>query len=456
MKVQEHIVPYLTLINDFSTKAISNLGHCMVPDKSIKEFEHKIMSNGLKIASKEVFEKINKIMPSKELATIFVLQELDYSKGGNLESLDFVLSSGFETCEYLGAFEKFEAQQNDLKEVQEIYENFLLKIRNKNLMEMSARDIVDRMMKAWSLGKYDSSKPVIPKVSVEELKVTKKTVKKEEPKPEPVVAVPEYTMEMVEDLIEEYTDVIPYMIEDITVMGQAKEELAEFKEAMVEASKQGDSLAHVFLCFFEKERALPIDQIDNEGHDFLLEILNSFSKKKYSPTFREYLKNNKEIVHRLAEENTMLMQYLMGFWYAFDERDEKGDEHCAKIQLHWYERAALNGYAPAIVMMGSFYDTHPHLPKDLTKAAKWYREGALLDDVKNAYYLGCMYAIGEGVLQDKKIAQMWLSVAYNLANDKRKKQIEEDAEQFKITLVDNPDRRLDKTLEEQVEESLGS
>lgn len=70
-----------------------------------------------------------------------------------------------------------------------------------------------------------------------------------------------------------------------------------------------------------------------------------------------------------------------------------------------YAQDELN--AKATYQRGWGYYNGIGTPKDLTKAAKWYRKAAELGESRAQFNLGRMYAEGNGVPQDKKEAEKW-------------------------------------------------
>src|ERR1700751_5930455 len=56
--------------------------------------------------------------------------------------------------------------------------------------------------------------------------------------------------------------------------------------------------------------------------------------------------------------------------------------------LDYFHRSADLGYAPAQVMMGSFYDTGTVASRDRSQAADWYKKAAQQDDALGAWLLG--------------------------------------------------------------------
>ncbi|MDE1949742.1 MAG: sel1 repeat family protein, partial [Burkholderiales bacterium] len=50
-------------------------------------------------------------------------------------------------------------------------------------------------------------------------------------------------------------------------------------------------------------------------------------------------------------------------------------------------------------------------PKDMAKAARWYREAATLGDVGAQYLIASMYESGDGVERDLRLARYWYEIA---------------------------------------------
>ncbi|MBC8293597.1 MAG: sel1 repeat family protein [Proteobacteria bacterium] len=93
----------------------------------------------------------------------------------------------------------------------------------------------------------------------------------------------------------------------------------------------------------------------------------------------------------------------------------------------WYRRAADQGHAEAMFVLGSMYSYSEGMgdvPRDKVEAAKWYRSAAELGDHRSANNLGWMYSRGEGVPQDDVQAAEWLS----RSNELEKKSILELAD----------------------------
>jgi len=95
---------------------------------------------------------------SKELALQFILEELDAARNGNKKAEDFVLNSGFNPYEYIGALEKttWEGDESELEHVQLYLRHFMTKISDIDLMVELSVSVVDKIMKKWEIGKYSN------------------------------------------------------------------------------------------------------------------------------------------------------------------------------------------------------------------------------------------------------------------------------------------------------------
>jgi TPR repeat protein len=79
--------------------------------------------------------------------------------------------------------------------------------------------------------------------------------------------------------------------------------------------------------------------------------------------------------------------------------------------VDYFRRSAELGYAPAQVVLGSFYDTGSHVPQDSGAAADWYKKAAKQDDRVGDWLLGRLYYTGNGIPRDLAAAETWLQKA---------------------------------------------
>lgn len=403
-------------------------------------FEQQVISDGIEVAGVRVANIISEKITSKGLALQFVLEELDAARQGNDYSINFVNNSGFNKNEYIGAMNKtkWSGDESELEHLQ-LYLRMLLKsISSTDLRVELSIEVVDNIMKKWNLGKYknDTNSHFLN----QEL--------------QNILNKLDYNDEKVEQLIKQYSDILPNLI-----MGRAYpndiQRMNEFAEHMALASLQGNYKAISYSCFVKHSDILsnylpiPFDKMDNQTLEFLITLLHNNGQMGFSNSLKRYLQNSKETVKRLASNNKYA-QFLMGMWYAFDDSETKGHNACLKERMDWYEKSALNGFLPAIISIGDFYDSGEDvstLPTDLRKAAYWYRKGAINKNALSAYNLGVMYSQGEGVKQNLKVASLWLSFAYKLNDQALNNQLLIPyINKQNIELISNPDLDLDPEL----------
>ncbi|RUM71436.1 MAG: hypothetical protein DSZ07_00475 [Sulfurovum sp.] len=375
--------------------------HCLRRTEEQRVFEERLFIEGLQREELKIVEKINQTIPSEELAVKFVLQELDAIRIGDMLNQDFTKKSGFHHAQYLGALEKFGEVEEELDKIQIILFSFLNKIANEKIMFQTNREILDRVMEYWEIGKYSeegklfieeeqetpltinpkttnfSLKPYLKKiqkdvmnklVTVDEkiqnlldsyaLSQKRLNEEKEEKKENQVLKEEQeskntiYTEEKINSLMEEYS----HIIEDVItgkIQPEHQNEVEIFKEHISLAAVEGNNLSFVFCAFFETKSSfsnlpVPINMMDDKSKMFLIQILNTFAKKGFSENLHDYFNKNRDVVYALATKNDMFMQYLIAFWYVWESEDK------AKIkeeQKFWYAQSAANGFQPAIKKM---------------------------------------------------------------------------------------------------------
>ncbi len=79
--------------------------------------------------------------------------------------------------------------------------------------------------------------------------------------------------------------------------------------------------------------------------------------------------------------------------------------------LHWYRKAANQGFAGAQNNLAVMYEQGLGVPKNKPEAAKWYLAAAEQYNAYAQHSIGGMYRDGEGVLQDFEEAVKWFSKA---------------------------------------------
>lgn len=366
---------------------------CIRRTKEQRAFEQKLYINGLEKEQIVIIQKINKIILSQDLATKFVLQELDVAHKGDTFSQNFAKKSGFHLAQYLGALGKFESEQEEIGEIQIVFLNFLDKISNEKIMFQTSMVILDGVMKHWIIGKYSEEgrlftheedinkklpretkstpstlnlymKTIMEKLEYaddkiqdvldsfkkpkQEIIIEKESILQKEP--QTILSI--YTKEKVNDLMEEYS----HVIEDIItgdINPKNNKEIEIFQEEMSIAADEGNNLASVFCVFFEAKSSftslpLPIINMDDKSKTFFIQILSTFEEKGFSKSLKNYLDENREKVYALATSNDKFMQYLMAFWYVWENEDET---KAMQEQAFWYAQSAANGFEPALQKM---------------------------------------------------------------------------------------------------------
>jgi TPR repeat protein len=111
-------------------------------------------------------------------------------------------------------------------------------------------------------------------------------------------------------------------------------------------------------------------------------------------------------------------QFNLGNMYYMGEGVEKD----AVQAVHWYQKAAEQGYAKAQTNLGNMYYWHQKaeqeydmegsgVEKDAVQAVNWYRKAAEQGCVDAQFILGGMYSEGEGVEKDAVQAAHWYQKA---------------------------------------------
>lgn len=81
-----------------------------------------------------------------------------------------------------------------------------------------------------------------------------------------------------------------------------------------------------------------------------------------------------------------------------------------------FHRSAELGYAPAQVVLGSFYETGTVTPASPSQAVEWYRKAAEQGDPLGQWLLGEHYFDGIGTARDLSAAEQWLQPAVEKGN----------------------------------------
>lgn len=108
-----------------------------------------------------------------------------------------------------------------------------------------------------------------------------------------------------------------------------------------------------------------------------------------------------------SEQNNAKAQFYLGFIYS----QGLGERQDFEQALHWYRKAAGQGYAPAQNLLGDMYHEGLGVQKDYAQAVIWYRKAAEQGFVLAQINLGTMYSEGIGVPKDYVQAVSWYKKA---------------------------------------------
>ena len=75
----------------------------------------------------------------------------------------------------------------------------------------------------------------------------------------------------------------------------------------------------------------------------------------------------------------------------------------------WFRKAAEQGHAYAQSSLGSLYAQGQGVPQDYSQAAAWYRKAADQGNVNAQYNLALLYGTGQGVPEDEAQSEVWLA-----------------------------------------------
>ena len=85
--------------------------------------------------------------------------------------------------------------------------------------------------------------------------------------------------------------------------------------------------------------------------------------------------------------------------------------------VHWFRKAADQGYMPAFWEMGNAYREGLGVEKDFTEAAAWFNRGVQAGDSSCMTFLGLMHFRGEGMAEDEQAAvKLWQEAAEIITN----------------------------------------
>lgn len=89
------------------------------------------------------------------------------------------------------------------------------------------------------------------------------------------------------------------------------------------------------------------------------------------------------------------------------DKQERESSSIAETEVLWYLKAAEQANATAMYMYGMMYATGQGVPQNDKLAALWYSKAGNLGNASAQYRLGVIYANGDGVPQDYKKSVKW-------------------------------------------------
>ena len=114
-----------------------------------------IQEHGIDKTAELISEYINQKISSEDVATQFILEEIEAASKGNEEARLFAHTSGFDESDYIGAMNNsFEEVDGANGPQQEILNLCMMLYPNQHLMAELRIKTVDNIMKYWKLGKY--------------------------------------------------------------------------------------------------------------------------------------------------------------------------------------------------------------------------------------------------------------------------------------------------------------
>jgi hypothetical protein len=114
-----------------------------------------------------------------------------------------------------------------------------------------------------------------------------------------------------------------------------------------------------------------------------------------------------ETVLRLAHQGQVYQQNQLGIASALT----LGPDYKADEALRWFQKAALNGYAPAQVNLAVMYANGWGTPRNYGVALQWLKAASEQHYAVADYNLGLLYMQGTGVRRDYSEALRWFQTA---------------------------------------------
>lgn len=93
--------------------------------------------------------------------------------------------------------------------------------------------------------------------------------------------------------------------------------------------------------------------------------------------------------------------------------------------MQWISKAATNGNADALTVLGEMYELGEGVEQSFAEAAILYRKAAKQRHAVAPYKLGLMYEHGYGFAADIKMAMRWYYQAASHFNEDAQKRLDE-------------------------------
>lgn len=259
-------------------------------------------------------------------------------------------------------------------------------------------------------------------------------------------------------IVEQYNDVILNCLTGISGVLDDISRLNEFCTQMAIVALEDDSYGIAFSCFvnhgspYNQLLPIPVEMMNEDAFKIFVNLLSDSIALGWSKSGTKYVEDNIESIKTLADHGNPYAQWLSAIWYKPDDF-ETNEESIQIKRLSLFEKSATAGFIPAIAAAYQFYlvgDDDASISIDYKKAAYWCRQGALMGDPASAFNLGILYSQGMFVAQNRTVASIWLSTAYNNSGNSSmgisRDHILEYANSHNIELVTDPDLRFDPEL----------
>ena len=149
---------------------------------------------------------------------------------------------------------------------------------------------------------------------------------------------------------------------------------------------------------------------------FLMNSSNSFSTD-FNKGFDAYKKQDylNAIIEwmPLAKQGNMTVQYNIGRMFYLGQGVPKDYSKAFK----WFEISAKQGHSDAQVFIGNLYDRGHGVLKNFKVAAKWFKLAAEQNNAMAQAKLGVYYMRGLGEIKDQIKAYMWFNISAANGNE---------------------------------------